>query len=395
MLLSIALILLCGMGLGWIFEKFHLPSLAGMLIAGIILGPYVFNLLDSSMLEISEDIRKIALIIILARAGLSLNLDDLKKVGRPALMMCCVPACFEILGTFLFAPILLGITPLEALVLGSVLAAVSPAVIVPKMIKLIEEGYGTQQSIPQMILAGASVDDVFVIVLFTSFTSLIQGQSVSLQSFISIPISIIMGIIIGYILGLLLRKYFDRFCIPSTMQVLLLLCVSFILVTIEDFNFFPFASLISVMSIGVSLQNKKPQVVKELAGKLNTLWIPAQVFLFVLVGACVNIQYALDAGWISLLLIVIVLCFRMAGVFTCMLKTKLNSKERLFCMIAYTPKATVQAAIGAIPLSMGLSCGNIVLTIAVVSILFTAPVGAFMIEQTYRKLLTKTSYSES
>lgn len=393
MLFSIALILVCGMFLGWICKKLHLPSLLGMIITGIILGPYALNLIDESIISISSDLRRIALIIILMRAGLSLNISDLKKVGRPAILMCFVPACFEMLGMILIAPRLLNISVLDAAIMGAVVAAVSPAVIVPKMLKLIEEGYGTKQSIPQLILAGASVDDVFVIVMFTAFTGLAQGNDVSLTGFINIPISIVVGLLFGLIVGYVFSVYFKKVHIRDTAKVIILLCTAFVMVTIEDnfSNFIPFSGLIAVMGLGIALQKKREVVAIRLSVKFNKLWVCAEILLFVLVGATVNLKYAVSAGFGVVILIFAVLCFRVIGVLFCLLKTKLNLKERLFCMIAYMPKATVQAAIGAIPLSMGLACGDIVLTVAVLSIIITAPLGAFLINLTYKRLLNKNN----
>lgn len=391
MLISIAMILLIGMFMGWICKKIHLPSLTGMILTGIILGPYLLNLIDSSLLNISADLRRIALIIILTRAGLSLDINDLKKVGRPAFLMCFVPACLEITGMVILAPKLLGISILDAAIMGTVVGAVSPAVIVPKMLKLMDEGYGIQHSIPQLILAGASVDDVFVIVLFTAFTGLAQGNSISIRSFVNIPISILLGIIIGAVIGIVLAYYFKKVHIRDTSKVIIILCISFILVTFEDrfSTIVPFSALIAVMAIGIALQRKREIVTKRLSVKFNKIWVMAEIVLFVLVGATVDIKYAVSAGVLSIILILGVLIFRMLGVFLCLVKTELTIKEKLFCMIAYTPKATVQAAIGGIPLAMGLSCGNIVLTVAVVAILITAPLGAFCIDSTYRKLLSK------
>lgn len=393
MLISISMILLMGMFMGWLCKKIQLPSLTGMILTGIILGPYFLNLIDSSLLNISSDLRRIALIIILTRAGLSLDLNDLKKVGRPAILMCFVPACFEILGMIILAPKLLGISILDAAIMGAVVAAVSPAVIVPKMLKLMEEGYGVSHSIPQLILAGASVDDVFVIVIFTAFTGLAQGNDISIRSFINIPISIILGIIIGTLIGIVLANYFKKIHIRDTSKVIILLCISFILVTFEDkfSSIIPFASLIAVMAIGIALQKRRNVVANRLSVKFNKLWVVAEIVLFVLVGATVDIKYAVSAGALSIILILGVLAFRMLGVFLCLIKTNLSLKERIFCMIAYTPKATVQAAIGGVPLAMGLSCGNIVLTVAVVAILITAPLGAFCIDCTYKRLLSKNS----
>lgn len=391
MLLSIAYILLLGMFTGWICKKLKLPSLLGMILTGMILGPYVLNLIDNSILNISSELRRIALIIILMRAGLSLDLNDLKKVGRPAIFMCFVPACFEMIGMVILAPQLLGISVIDAAIMGAVVGAVSPAVIVPKMLKLMEEGYGTQKSIPQLILAGASVDDVFVIVMFSAFTGLAQGNSVSIQSFINIPISIILGIIIGGVIGYIMAKFFEKMHMRDTAKVIILLCLSFILVTLED-NFssvIPFSALISIMGMGIILQRKRERVAIRLSTKFNKLWVASEIILFVLVGATVDISYALSAGLTAVILILGVLIFRMIGVLICLMKTDLNVKERLFCVIGYTPKATVQAAIGGVPLAMGLSCGHIVLTVAVLAILITAPLGAFIIDKSYKKLLTK------
>ncbi len=391
MLTSIALIFLLGMSLGGIFQKLKLPRLLGMLLTGIILGPYVLNLLDSSLLGISADLREIALIIILTRAGLALDLDDLKKVGRPAVLMCFVPACFEILGMVLLAPRLLGISVLEATIMGAVVGAVSPAVIVPKMLMLMEKGYGKNNNIPQLIMAGASVDDVFVIVMFTAFTGLAQGDIISPMSFVQIPVSIITGVIVGAAIGIVLAVFFKKVHIRDSIKVIILLCISFLMITLQNAvgGIVPFSGLLAVMSIGIALQRKRQIVAERLSGKYSKLWVAAEVMLFVLVGATVDISYALSAGVAAIILIFGVLIFRMAGVFCCMLKTKLSMKERLFCMIGYMPKATVQAAIGGVPLAMGLGCGKIVLTVAVLAILITAPLGAFGIDMTYKRLLTK------
>lgn len=391
MFFSLAIILLFGLLLGGICKKLRLPSLIGMLAVGIIIGPYALNLIDTSILEISAQLRKIALIIILARAGLSLNVSELKKVGRPAIMMCFVPACFEIIGMILLAPKLLGISVVDAAVMGTVVGAVSPAVIVPKMLNLIENGYGKDKSIPQLILAGASVDDVFVIVLFSAFLGLSQTGDMSAVSFVKIPISIVLGITVGIFVGIVLGKFFAKAHIRDTVKIIILMCVSFLLVAFEDTygGIVPFSSLVAVMCIGISLQKVRKEATELLSQRYNKLWVVAEILLFVLVGASVNIDYALKAGVAAIILIFLVLLFRMFGVFICMLKTNLNLKERLFCMIAYLPKATVQAAIGGIPLSMGLNCGETVLTVAVLSIIITAPLGAFLIDLTYKELLTK------
>lgn len=391
MLTSLALIFLCGLLLGSIFQKIKLPPLLGMIITGIILGPHTLNLIDQSVLSISSDLRQIALIIILTRAGLNLDINSLKKVGRPAILMCFVPACFEIIGMVLLAPPLLGISILDALIMGTVVAAVSPAVIVPKMLKLIETGYGKDKSIPQMIMAGASVDDVFVIVLFTSFTGLAQGESFSPISLIQVPISIILGIGLGILIGIILGYFFKKVHMRDSIKVIIILSISFLLVTLENSlkGIVPISGLIAIMSIGISLQKIRSDASKRISTKFSKLWVAAELMLFVLVGATVDIKYAFSAGIMAILLIFGVLVFRMIGVLICLIKTKLNKKERIFCMIAYCPKATVQAAIGYIPLTMGLSCGNIVLTVAVLSILITAPLGAFFIELLYKRLLKK------
>lgn len=392
MLLSIALILLVGMSMGWICRKIKLPSLLGMLITGIVLGPYVLNVLDIKLLGISADLRKIALIIILTRAGLGLDLTSLKKIGRPAVLMCFVPATFELAGMLLLAPRLMEMRLLEAAVMGAVLAAVSPAVVVPRMVKLMEEGYGVKEGIPQLILAGASVDDVYVIVLFSTFSGMMQGEGASVIRFVNIPVSIILGMIIGLTIGVLLAFYFQKVHIRDTAKVLIILGISFLLAAAEDSLTTPvtFSALIAIMFIGVGLQRKREAVAKRLAVKYGKLWVAAEVFLFVLVGATVNIGYLGRVGVRALLMIAGALLFRMAGVWVCLLGTGLKTGEKAFTMLAYTPKATVQAAIGGIPLALGFACGDTVLTVAVLAIVLTAPLGAFAIDLSYRKLLTKS-----
>lgn len=391
MLLSIALILLVGMSMSWICRKIKLPGLLGMLITGIVLGPYVLNMLDIKLLGISADLRKIALIIILTRAGLGLDLTSLKKIGRPAVLMCFVPATFELAGMLLLAPRLMGMSLLEAAVMGAVLAAVSPAVVVPRMVKLMEEGYGVKEGIPQLILAGASVDDVYVIVLFSTFSGMMQGEGASVIRFVNIPVSIILGMIIGLTIGILLAFYFQKVHIRDTAKVLIILGISFLLAAAEDSLTTPvtFSALIAIMFIGVGLQRKRETVAKRLAVKYGKLWVAAEVFLFVLVGATVNIGYLGRVGMRALLMIAGALLFRMAGVWVCLLGTGLKTGEKAFTMLAYTPKATVQAAIGGIPLALGFACGDTVLTVAVLAIVLTAPLGAFAIDLSYRKLLTK------
>ena len=388
MLLSISMILIVGMSMGWICQKCKVPSLIGMLATGVVLGPYVFNLLDSSILGISAELRKIALIIILTRAGLGLDLSELKKIGRPAVLMCFVPASFELIGIIILASNLMRLTILEAAIMGAVLAAVSPAVVVPRMVKLMDEGYGTKEGIPQLILAGASVDDVYVIVLFSTFVGMMQGEGVSVLRLINIPVSILLGILIGLLLGFVLAFFFKKVHIRDTSKVLIILSVSFLLVVFEDKLTTPitFSALISIMFIGIGLQRKREEVAKRLSVKYGKLWVAAEVFLFVLVGATVNIGYLGKVGMKALIVIIGALAFRMLGVFVCLIGTSLKKKERLFVMMAYTPKATVQAAIGGIPLTLGFACGDTVLTVAVLAIVLTAPLGAFAIDLSYKKL---------
>lgn len=391
MLTSIAVILLLGLLVGWIFSKLKLPSLLGMVIVGIILSPHALNLIDESILGISGELRQIALVIILTRAGLSLDISDLKKVGRPAVLMCFVPACVEIFGTVILAPMLLGVTILEAAIMGSVIAAVSPAVVVPRMIRLIEEGYGKNKSIPQLILAGASVDDVFVIVVFTAFTALASTGEMSVISFIQIPISIVLGVLFGGCIGMLLVLFFKKYHMRDSVKILIILSVSFLILEIENRlqGYIPVSGLLAIMSMGIIIKQKYDILALRLSVKYNKLWLGAEVFLFVLVGATVNLRYVMSAGVSAILLILGALLFRMVGVAISLIKTDLSKRERLFCMVAYTPKATVQAAIGAIPLSMGLECGNVVLTVAVLSILITAPFGAICVDNLYKRLLEK------
>ena len=391
MLLTIALILLLGMFMGWICKKIKLPSLLGMLLTGIMLGPYVLDLLDENILGISSELRKMALVIILTRAGLGLDLSGLKKLGRPAILMCFIPASFEVIGVILLSHQFMGETVLEAAIMGAVLAAVSPAVVVPRMVKLMEEGYGTKEGIPQLILAGASVDDVYVIVLFSTFISMMQGDKASVIHFVNIPISIILGIVLGLLLGSILAYYFKKVHIRDTTKVLIILSISFLLVVMEDVlvTSITFSALIAIMFIGIGLQKKREVVARRLSVKYEKLWVAAEVFLFVLVGATVNIAYLSKVGGSALIVIIGALLFRMLGVFVCLFGTNLSKKERIFVMLAYTPKATVQAAIGGIPLSLGFACGDRILTVAVLAIVLTAPLGAFAIDLSYKKLLTK------
>ena len=392
MLTSIAIILLLGLVTGWLFSKVKLPSLLGMILVGIILSPHCLNMIDESILMISGDLRQIALVIILTRAGLSLNISDLKKVGRPAVLMCFLPACVEMVGIILFAPVLLGVSVLEAAVIGSVIAAVSPAVIVPRMIKLIEEGYGQEKSIPQLILAGASVDDVFVIVVFTAFITLAATGEISASNFLQIPVSIALGVLLGCAVGMILVSFFRKYHMRDSVKILIILSVSFLLLEIQNRleGVIPVSGLLAIMSMGIVINQKYSVLAKRLSVKYNKLWLGAEIFLFVLVGVAVDLKYALAAGVAVIILVILALIFRMTGVAVSLIRTKLTKQERIFCMIAYTPKATVQAAIGTIPMVMGLECGSIVLTVAVMSILITAPFGAICVDNLYKKLLTKS-----
>ena len=397
MLTSLSFIFLVGLAMGAICQKLKLPRIIGMLATGIVLGPYVLDLLDPSILSISADLRKMALIIILLKAGLSLNLDDLKKVGRPAIMMSFVPASFEIIGYLLFAPSILGITRVEAAVIGSVLAAVSPAVVVPRMVQLMETKYGTEKAIPQMIMAGASCDDIFVIVLFTTFLSMAQGGSADIKAFANIPISIILGIILGAIVGYLLYLFFEtayakKHYVRNSMKVIIVLGFSFLLIAIESWleGKIAVSGLLAVVSMACVLKMKCTAFVsKRLSEKFGKLWLAAEVILFVLVGAAVDIRYTLEAGIAAVAMNFVALIFRSFGVLLCTVKTNLSTKERAFCVIAYLPKATVQAAIGSVPFAAGLPCGKIVLSVAVMAIIITAPLGAFGMDLTYKKILTR------
>lgn len=397
MLTSLALIFLVGLAMAAMVQQLKLPRIIGMLITGIVVGPYVLDWLDPSILSISADLRQMALIIILLKAGLSLNLSDLKKVGRPAVMMSFVPASFEILGYVLLAPRLLGVTVMEAAVMGAVLGAVSPAVVVPRMVNLMETGYGTKQGIPQMILAGASCDDIFVIVLFTTFTGMAQGGTPKVMDFANIPISIVLGVALGAGVGWLLSSFFEtayahRHCVRNSTKVIVVLGVSFTLMAVETWleGVVSVSGLLAVVSMACVVKIKSPTSVSQrLSEKFGKLWIAAEVLLFVLVGAAVDVRYTLGAGGAAVLMIACALLFRAVGVCLCVAGTKLTRKERLFCVIAYLPKATVQAAIGSVPLAMGLSCGPIVLSVAVLGILITAPLGAIGMDLTHQTLLTR------
>lgn len=397
MLTSLAFIFLVGLALAALCQRLHLPRIIGMLFTGILLGPYVLNVLDPSILSISADLRQMALIIILLKAGLSLDLADLKKVGRPAVMMACVPASFEILAFFLLAPAILGVNRIEAAVMGAVLGAVSPAVVVPRMVQLMDSRYGTGKSIPQMVLAGASCDDIYVIVLFSTFVSMAQGGAAHVMDFVNIPVSIVLGVLLGAAAGWLLSQFFEtayahKHYVRNSMKVIVVLGVSFLLMAVETWleGIVSVSGLLAVVSMACVLKIRSTSFVsKRLSEKFGKLWLAAEVILFVLVGAAVDIRYTLTAGPAAVLMILAALAFRSVGVALCVAGTQLTWKERLFCMIAYLPKATVQAAIGSVPLAMGLPCGRMVLSVAVLAILITAPLGALGMDLTYRKLLTR------
>ena len=389
MFASLAFVFLFGLAGAAVFEKMKLPRIIGMLLVGILIGPYALGLLDPTILSISGDLRKLALMLILLRAGLSLDLGDLKRVGRSAVMMAFVPATFEVLAVVLLAPGILGITRVEAAVMGAVLGAVSPAVVVPRMVRLMEEGRGTKQGIPQMIMAGASCDDVYVIVLFSTFTRMAQGGGARLADFAAVPVSIVLGALVGAVSGFLLNRLFERGKIADTMRIILTLAVGCLLIALEGWleGTVALSGLLGVMGMAVML--RRCGDVKAVSAGIGKLWQAAEVLLFVLVGAAVDIRYTLEAGAGAVLLIALALAIRSIGVALCVAGTRLTKKERLFCVIAYLPKATVQAAIGAVPLAMGLSCGKLVLSVAVLAILITAPLGAIGMDATSEKLLQK------
>ena len=397
MLTSLALIFLVGLSLAAICQRFRLPRIIGMLFTGIVLGPYVLDFLDPKILNISAELRQMALVMILIKAGLSLDLSDLKKVGRPAVLLSFLPAVFEILAFVLLAPVVLGINHIEAAVMGAVLGAVSPAVVVPRMVQLMEEGYGTNRRIPQMVLAGASLDDVFVIVLFTAFVGMAQGGELHMLDFVDIPVSIVLGILLGVVSGWFLSWFFEtsyahRHLIRNSMKTIIVLGISFVLLAVEDWleGIVAVSGLLGIMSMAMVLAMRSvPEVRCRLQEKYGKLWLAAEVILFVLVGAAVDIRYTLQAGLGAVAMIFIGLAFRAVGVLLCMVGTNLNRKERLYCVIAYLPKATVQAAIGSVPLSLGLPCGQMVLSVAVLSILITAPLGAIGMDASYRRLLQR------
>ena len=387
MLLSIGLIIILGLFLGWLVSKLHLPRIIGMLLAGIILGPYVLHLLDSSIIDISGDLRKIALIIIIARAGLSLDISDLKKTGRPAVMLCFIPATLEMLAFVLFAPMIMGVTHLQAAILGAVMGAVSPAVTVPRLTKMIDDGYGINKGIPQMLIAGASADDIYVIVLFTTLVGIEAGGSMDALSLLKIPLEILLGALLGAVTGVILAFFFKKVHIRDSLKITIIMALSMLMYWFEGIA--PVSGLLAVMTTGIAINMRIPEVSKRLSVKFSKLWVAAEIFLFVLVGATVNIKYVTQAGIGMVVMLFIGLVFREIGTWISILKTGLNKREKIFCLISELPKATVQAAIGGVPLAMGLSCGNTVLTMAVLAIVITAPIGAIGMDLTEHRLITK------
>lgn len=395
MLLSLALIFLIGLFTAFICKKIHLPRIIGMLITGIVTGPFVLDFLDPSILGISSELRQIALVIILIKAGLSLDISDLKKVGRPAVLLSFLPALFEILAFVLFAPYVLGVSIIEAAVMGAVLGAVSPAVVVPRMVELMEKRIGTEKRIPQMILAGASLDDVFVIVLFSAFVGMASGENADVMSFINIPISIVLGVLLGAIVGLVLAFIFEAAhkrgeSIRQSVKVIITLGTAFLIMAAEEIlkETVAVSGLLAVMSMAILIKMRTRDTVStDLSVKYGKLWLAAELLLFVLVGAAVDIRYTLKAGLPALGMIAIGLAFRSVGTYLSLIGTKLNGKEKLYCIVAYLPKATVQAAIGGVPLALGLGCGNIVLSVAVMSIVITAPLGAIGMDTLCSRLL--------
>jgi NhaP-type Na+/H+ or K+/H+ antiporter len=391
MLLSIALIFTFGLLIGELFGKIKLPRFVGMILTGIVLGPFVLDLISIEILSISSDLRTIALVVILLRAGLNLDIDDLKMIGRPAILMSFVPAILEITAVVIFAPLLFDVSYLEAAILGSVLAAVSPAVIVPKMIYLMKQGYGGEKRVPHLVMASASVDDIFVIVLFTSFLSMYETGSFTLSTLYLVPLAIITGILSGVIIGLVLSHFFSYFRVRDTIKVLLLLAVSIFLIQVEHLieDVLPFSALLSIMVLGIMYLSKSRDRALRLRDKFDKVWVFAELVLFVLVGAAVDIKLAFAAGILALVLLFLELLFRISGVIVSLIKTHYNKKEKTFIAMSYIPKATVQAAIGAIPLQMGVAHGDLILALAVLSIIVTAPIGALLIDFTHKKLLKK------
>lgn len=389
MLFSLALIILCGLVLSATMHRLRLPGLIGMILTGIALGPYMLDIISPEILSVSSQLREIALIIILIRAGLALDINDLKGVGRSAILMCFVPATLEIAATTILSPILFQISYLEAAIMGAVLGAVSPAVVVPRMLKIIESGYGKSKSIPQLILAGASVDDIYVIVLFSSFMGMYSGGSFDVKSLLKIPVSIVVGLLVGVVFGLMIVKLFKRIHVRDTVKVLIILSLSFLLVSLENAakSLLPMSGLLAVMALGGTILKQYDVLARRLSDRFSKIWVAAEIMLFVLVGATLDISYAAQAGVAVVALIFAAMSIRICGVFICLLKTNLSAKEKLFCAIAYLPKATVQAAIGGLPLTAGVTAGNSILTVAVMAILITAPLGAIGVDSFHKRLL--------
>lgn len=389
MLLSMALLLLCGLMLYKIFSMIHLPGVLGLLVTGMLLGPYTLNMLNPSLLQVAPDLRQFALIIILIRAGLSLDVEDLKRVGRPALLLSFLPALLEIGGILLLGPLLLRISLAEALLLGTIVAAVSPAIVVPRMLQLMQEGYGRKRGVPQMVLAGATVDDIFVIVLFASALDGVMGGTFSSINLLQIPLGMAFGVFVGLVVGVFLYRWFSFVHMRDTVKLIVIISVATLLFGLEAFiGTLPYSGLIAIMVVGIAILKQDEPLAKRLSGKFEKLWVVAQVILFVLIGAEVQFSYALDAGLSLVLLICGGLVFRMVGVSLALIGSGLTPRERLFCHVAYMPKATVQAAIGAIPLTLGIPGGELFLTAAVVAILITAPLGAILMDRSYKKLLS-------
>lgn len=392
MLMSLALMLLIGFCISGIFKKLHIPSLLGLIITGIVLGPAALNLLDPKILSISGELREIALIVILFRAGLSLDISDMKKIGRPAIMLCFVPATFEIVGAVVLGSMCLGLSRIDSAIVGAMLAAASPAIIVPKMLWLMEEGYGTDKHIPQLIMAGASADDIYAIVMFTAFIGMSKGEGISAWTIISIPISIVTGLAIGIVFGIIMAQIFKRIHLRDTVKILLLFGMSFLFVGCESYisKYIPFSGLLAVMALGGTILNRRREVAGRLSVKIAKIWVGAELLLFIMLGSAVEIKALLSAGLGSVILILGALLFRSIGVIISLMGSGLKFKEILYCDVAYFPKATVQAAVGAIPLAQGLLCGMMVLTTAVLSILITAPLGAILMDVCVKKCLTRS-----
>ena len=379
MLMSLALMFLLGFCISGIFKKLHIPSLLGLIITGIILGPAALNLLDTKILSISSELREIALIVILFRAGLSLDISDMKKIGRPAIMLCFVPASFEIVGAVILGPACLGLSHVDSAIVGAMLGAASPAIIVPKMLWLMEEGYGTDKHIP-------------AIVLFTAFIGMSKGEGISAWTIASIPISIVTGLGVGIVAGIIMAQIFKKIHLRDTIKILLLFGMSFFFVGAETYvsRYVPFSGLLAVMALGGAILNRRREVASRLSAKIAKIWVGAELLLFIMLGSAVEINALLSAGLGSVLLILGALLFRSIGVIVSLLGSGLKMKEILYCDVAYFPKATVQAAVGAIPLAQGLACGMMVLTTAVLSILITAPLGAILMDVMVKKCLTRS-----